>query len=71
MRRTGPEPADAYGHPAGGTYTLGVGAAVAAIHDPSTHGLPEGRNSRGARARLVQVKKKKKEKNRRVPLGSS
>ena len=25
MRRTGPEPADAYGHPTGGTYTLGVG----------------------------------------------
>ena len=27
MRRTGPEPADAYGHPTGGTYTLGVGCS--------------------------------------------
>ena len=55
MRRTGPEPADAYGHPTGGTYTLGVGAAVAAIHDPSTHGPPKRRRDRGARARLVRV----------------
>ena len=55
MRRTGPEPADAYGHPTGGTYTLGVGAAVAASHDPSTHGLPKRRSDRGARARLVRV----------------
>ena len=51
MRRTGPEPADAYGHPTGGTYTLGVGTAVAGAHDPSTHGLPNGRSgSGGARA---------------------
>ena len=26
--------------PTRGQYTLGVGAAVAAVHDPSTHGLP-------------------------------
>ena len=51
MRRTGPEPADAYGHPHGGTYTLGVGPAVADAHDPSTHGLPAGRSiAGGARA---------------------
>ena len=55
MRRTGPEPADAYGHPTGGTYTLGVAAAVAGLHDPSTHGLPKRRSDRGARARLVRV----------------
>ena len=55
MRRAGPEPADAYRHPRGGTYTLGVAAAVAGLHDPSTHGLPVRRNGRGARARLVRV----------------
>ena len=49
------EPADAYGHPTGGTYTLGVAAAVAGLHDPSTHGLPVRRSGRGARARLVRV----------------
>ena len=55
MRRTGPEPADAYGHPTGGTYTLGVGTAVAGAHDPSTHGLPRDRSGQEARARLVRV----------------
>jgi hypothetical protein len=55
MRRTGPEPADAYGHPTGGTYTLGVGPAVADAHDPSTHGLPGYRSLQEARARLVRV----------------
>ena len=32
MRRTGPEPADAYGHPTGGTYTLEIIA-----HTPGKH----------------------------------
>ena len=42
MRRTGPEPADAYGHPTGGTYTLGVAYSRSRTPRPK-HPRPSGR----------------------------
>ena len=55
MRRTGPEPAGAYGHPHGGTYTLGVGCNRS--HPPRPkHPRPSRRpkhSEQGARARMT------------------